>query len=208
MAMSKAKLKTYTEKWLRLKGDAQKLQDALDGETNLSEPERLEVFKAIQDAPDPEPPHPDKDIREQEQNRLDPKRKNNTLDLREYDFHNEEGFRGDAFKKYREMVEGVPDPQDQTGRRFLKRGLDRRKQYTFERYDVRPIFVHTYPGMQNSPTRLDGIIINLPKPLSTTFITVEHATLLNAQVQNAQARSAGTVAQTKGLAFYYLLKKD
>lgn len=215
MGMTKAKLKTYTDKYARLKGDTKKLQDQLAQDDRLTEPEQLEVFKAIQDLPAPAPPHPDQDIRDQEtaekNTRLDPKRANSSLNLSEYDYLATDGFVGEDFKKYVEMVEGIVDNRIPGRPVVKKRGMlqnEPRKAYVFEVYDVRPVFVEMYPGMQNSPTRLDGIMVNLPKPIHTTQIRVEQAVLLNQQVQNAQARGGADQGVRVGLARYYLLKKD
>lgn len=207
--MSKTKLKTYVDKYKRLKHDPAKLQDQLNGETRLDDQERLEIAQAILAIPD-EQLHPDADIQAAEKaeqaSRLNPNRANPKLDLRRFDYTADEGFRGKDFADYIRMVEGVYDVE--TGKLSKPGELNVRDQFTFTVYDARPIIVKRYPGMKDSPTMLDGIMVTTPKPLMTTKIYLSQAIMLNQQILNAHAREHGLQTVKVGTGRYYFLKKD
>lgn len=219
--MEKTKLDAAVVKYGAI---AKQQRGSVMSRNGLSKPDQAEINEAIetaakgvQQAPPPDlgqaaqgnqPPPPD----QQNQQQAPPPIQNGTAspfnpdnpDLTEFNYHNDDGFRGKSFKKY--FLELMPK-------------LNPHKKYQFEEYQIKAIRVDRFPGSNESPKDIIGVKILKTTPIKTTFMEARMAAQMNGVDVQVYLNSEGDKVPTiAGAHFFngmsnaegriYLLKKS
>lgn len=167
-----------------------------------------EVAEVIEHISDPANLSGDKDPEPKKRKEPEkPKSPNDEIadELKQFDYKpasTQGQFRGDAFKKYVELVGDTSFVvvDEETGQALPVRGkLQLEKMYDFQLFKAKPVRKVRYVGVPESPVDYIGIEIVNDTPIHTTRISVQDALLYNAQIMNAHSIA--------GHGKYYLLKK-
>lgn len=127
----------------------------------------------------------------------DPMNPNAILDLESFDYHNPQGFKGEEFKQYNELLDSICNE--------FGTGEHPGKNFLFELHRAAPIRVERYPGMPNTPVDFVGVMIKTDQQKNSSVVHKTNITIQQARIHNQQIHNAHSLA---GYGTYYLLKKN